>query len=223
MNLREQKWKELAEVKQELAERDWFMGTSGNLAIRVSDRPLQIYVTPSGIDKRKKGSEEFLLVDGLGRAVEFTSLRPSAETLLHLEIYHRTAAGCSLHVHTIENNVISEIYGDSGEVVFQGQELIKAFEKWEEDAVLRIPIIQNHSHIPALAKAFSQHIHEDTGAVLIRNHGITVWARTAFQAKKVLEASEFLFQYQLRLLQYQNPLVCMDKCNRRQGKLALLK
>jgi methylthioribulose-1-phosphate dehydratase len=196
-----EKWIELADVKDELAERDWFMGTSGNLAIKVQDDPLQFLVTASGKDKRKRTAEDFLLVDQFGRPAEETHLKPSAETLLHVEIYRKTNAGCSLHVHTIDNNVISEVYGDRGEVTFQGQELIKAFDKWEEDAILNIPIIPNYSHIPTLAKAFSEHIHGDSGAVLIRNHGITVWGKNAFEAKKILEASEFLFRYQLRLLE----------------------
>jgi methylthioribulose-1-phosphate dehydratase len=197
-----EKWQELADVKDELSVRDWFMGTSGNLAIKVSDNPLQFLVTASGKDKRKRTDEDFLLVDEFGRPVEETHLKPSAETLLHVEIYRKTKAGCSLHVHTIDNNVISEIYGDRGEVTFQGQELIKAFNKWEEDAVLKIPIIKNYANIPTLAKAFAEHIHSDSGAVLIRNHGITVWGKDAFEAKKILEASEFLFRYQLRLLEH---------------------
>jgi methylthioribulose-1-phosphate dehydratase len=197
-----EKWKELADVKEELAERDWFMGTSGNLAIKVSDHPLQFLVTASGKDKRKRTNDDFLLVDEFGRPVEENHLRPSAETLLHVEIYRKTNAGCSLHVHTIDNNVISEVYGDNGEVTFQGQELIKAFDKWEEDAVLKIPIIRNYAHIPTLSQAFSEHVTSDSGAVLIRNHGITVWGRTSFEAKKILEASEFLFRYQLRLLEH---------------------
>ncbi|MFK9094477.1 methylthioribulose 1-phosphate dehydratase [Bacillus salipaludis] len=197
-----ERWTELADVKDELAERDWFMGTSGNLAIKVSDQPLQFLVTASGKDKRKRTDEDFLLVDEFGHAACETYLKPSAETLLHVEIYRKTNAGCSLHVHTIDNNVISEVYGDNGEVTFKGQELIKAFDKWEEDAVLKIPIIRNFAHIPTLASKFSEHVLGDTGAVLIRNHGITVWGRNAFEAKKILEASEFLFRYQLRLLEH---------------------
>lgn len=197
-----EKWNLLAEVKAELAERDWFMGTSGNLAIKLRDNPLQFLVTASGKDKRQRTDEDFLLVDEFGRAVDENHLKPSAETLLHVEIYRKTNAGCSLHVHTIDNNVISEVYGDQGEVTFSGQELIKAFDKWEEDAVLKIPIIKNYAHIPTLAHAFSEHITGDSGAVLIRNHGITVWGQTAFEAKKILEASEFLFKYQLRLLEH---------------------
>jgi methylthioribulose-1-phosphate dehydratase len=204
MSLLAERWNELADVKDELAARDWFMGTSGNLAIKICDRPLQFLVTASGKDKRKRTEEDFILVDENGRPVENTHLKPSAETLLHVEIYKKTNAGCSLHVHTIDNNVISEIYGDKGEITFTGQELIKAFDLWEEDAVLRIPIIHNYAHIPTLAKTFSKYVNEDTGAVLIRNHGITVWGRNAFEAKKILEASEFLFRYQLRLLQYKS-------------------
>ncbi|WP_203363608.1 methylthioribulose 1-phosphate dehydratase [Bacillus sp. REN10] len=192
---------ELSEIKEELAARDWFMGTSGNLAIKVQDDPIQFLVTASGKDKRKKTREDFLLVDGKGNPVGETNLKPSAETLLHCEIYRRTSAGCSLHVHTVANNVISELYGDQGQVVFQGQELIKAFGRWEEDAKWLIPIIPNHADIPTLAAAMVPFVNEEKGAVLIRNHGITIWGRDSFEAKKVLEACEFLFQYQLALIQ----------------------
>jgi methylthioribulose-1-phosphate dehydratase len=200
MSLLLKRWKELAEVKAELAARDWFFATSGNLSIKVTDNPLTFLVTASGKDKRKQTDEDFLLVDASGNPVENTNLKPSAETLLHVEIYKKTNAGCSLHVHTIDNNVISELYGDDGEVAFSGQEIIKAFGIWEEDAVIRIPIIPNYAHIPTLAKEFAKHVNGDAGAVLIRNHGITVWGRDAFEAKKFLEAWEFLFSWHVKWL-----------------------
>jgi methylthioribulose-1-phosphate dehydratase len=200
MSLLMKKWTELADVKAELAERDWFFATSGNLSMKVTDDPLTFLVTASGKDKRKQTDEDFLLVDAFGNPAEETHLKPSAETLLHVEIYNKTNAGCSLHVHTVDNNVISELYGDDGEVVFTGQEIIKAFGLWEEDAVIRIPIIKNHAHIPTLAKEFSKYVQGDAGAVLIRNHGITVWGRDAFEAKKFLEACEFLCSYHVKLL-----------------------
>jgi methylthioribulose-1-phosphate dehydratase len=200
MSLLVKKWEELADVKDELAKRDWFFATSGNLSIKVTDEPLTFLVTASGKDKRKRTDEDFLLVDSYGKPAEQTHLKPSAETLLHVEIYNKTNAGCVLHVHTIDNNVISELYGDAKEVAFTGQEIIKAFGLWEEDAVIRIPIIKNYAHIPTLAEEFSKHVKGDAGAVLIRNHGITVWGRDAFEAKKFLEAWEFLFSYHVKLL-----------------------
>lgn len=191
------KWEEIADIKDELAERDWFMGTSGNLAIRTSNHPIEFLVTASGKDKRKRTDEDFLLVDAHGNPLENTHLKPSAETLLHCKIYEKTNANCSLHVHTIANNLISDIYADEGEIIFQGQEIIKAFGLWEEDAILKIPIVENYAHIPTLAEAFIPYLTEDYGAVLIKNHGITAWGRNGFEAKKILEASEFLFQYTL--------------------------
>ncbi|WP_374721235.1 methylthioribulose 1-phosphate dehydratase [Peribacillus tepidiphilus] len=198
-----ERWHELTEMKEELAGRDWFFGTSGNLSIKVSADPLTFLITASGKDKRKTTNEDFLLIDQEGNPVEKTHLKPSAETLLHTVLYNQTDAGCCLHVHTVDNNVISELYGDEGKIVFKKQELIKAIGKWEEDAELIIPIIYNHAHIPSLAEEFSRHVHEDYGAVLIRNHGITVWGRNGFEAKKILEACEFLFSYQVKLLQLQ--------------------
>ncbi|WP_163102158.1 methylthioribulose 1-phosphate dehydratase [Peribacillus alkalitolerans] len=194
-------WDELADIKDELSGRDWFFGTSGNLSIRVGDHPISFLVTASGKDKRKRTNEDFLLVDGSGIPLEETPLKPSAETLLHSSLYSKTNAGCCLHVHTVENNVISEVFGDQGKIVFKQQELIKAFGKWEEDATLEIPIIHNYAHIPTLAEEFTKHVQGDQGAVLIRNHGITAWGRNGFEAKKVLEACEFLFRYELVLYQ----------------------
>jgi methylthioribulose-1-phosphate dehydratase len=198
MNTMQLRWNELAGVKRELAARDWFPGTSGNLSIKVDDK--SFIVTASGKDKRKETNEDFLLVDLQGEAIEGFAGKPSAETLLHVEVYGKTNAGCSLHVHTVDNNVISELYGEMGEVTFTGQEIIKAFGIWEEHAQVTVPIIPNHADIPMLAEEFGQYVSADAGAVLIRNHGITVWGRDAFEAKKFLEAYEFLFSWHIKLL-----------------------
>ncbi|MCM3536784.1 methylthioribulose 1-phosphate dehydratase [Priestia endophytica] len=195
----EEKWLELADIKDELAERDWFFGTSGNLSIRVTENPTTFLVTASGKDKRKRTNEDFLLVDQNGFPAEKTVLKPSAETVLHTAIYEKTKAGCVLHVHTVDNNVVSELYGDQGKVVFTKQEIIKALGLWEEDAKVEIPIIPNFADLQKLGDVFKKHIKEDTGAVLIRNHGITVWGKTSFEAKRHLEAYEFLCSYLLKL------------------------
>lgn len=195
----QERWIELADIKDELAARDWFPGTSGNLAIRVSDDPLTFLVTASGRDKRKRTAEDFVLVDATGQLIGEQSGKPSAETLLHVEIFTKTNAACSLHVHTVDNNVISELHATTGEVVFTGQEIIKALGFWEEDAVVRVPIIENHADIPTLARKFAPHVIANAGAVLIRNHGITVWGETPAAAKRYLEAYEFLFTYTLKL------------------------
>ena len=192
-------WNELADIKDELAERDWFYGTSGNLSIKVNDNPLQFLVTASGKDKRKRTPEDFLLVDAEGNPAEDTQLKPSAETLIHCEIYKRTSAGCCLHVHTVDNNVISELYAEQGSITFRNQELIKAFGIWDEEGEVTLPIVANPAHIPTLTEGMLPYLSDAYYGVLIRNHGITVWGKDGKSAKKHLEAFEFLFQYHLKI------------------------
>jgi methylthioribulose-1-phosphate dehydratase len=199
LTIHEERWNELADVKDELAAKDWFPGTSGNVSIKVTDSPLTFYVSASGKDKTKRTPEDFLLVDQDGVAVEETSLKASAETGIHCEVYRLTDAGCCLHVHTVDNNLISELYGDKGKVTFQDQELIKAFGIWEEGGRITVPIVKNHADLKKLSEAVAEVITSETKAVLIRNHGITVWGKNAFEAKKHLEAFEFLFSYQIKL------------------------
>ncbi len=193
------RWSELSAIKKELAERDWFYGTSGNLSIKVSNAPITFLVTASGKDKRKSTNQDFLLVDSCGEKIEDSTSRPSAETLLHAKVYNKTNAGCVLHVHTIDNNVITELYKNETHIEFTGNEIIKALGLWEQDAKVSIPIIPNLAHIPTLAEQFDRYITGDTGAILIQNHGITVWGKDAFEAKKILEAWEFLFAYHVKM------------------------
>jgi methylthioribulose-1-phosphate dehydratase len=195
-------WEALAEVKDELARRDWFPGTSGNLSIKVTDDPVTFLVTTSGIDKTKRTSEDFLLVDEAGKPVADTPFKPSAETSIHRELYKKTDARCILHVHTAQNNVISELYGNVGEITFQNQELIKAFGIWEENGSITVPIVANPADLEELANLVAERAKPGVNGVLIRNHGITAWGRSAFEAKKHLEAFEFLFRYHLMLKTY---------------------
>ncbi|TDM00865.1 methylthioribulose 1-phosphate dehydratase [Macrococcus carouselicus] len=185
----------LAIVKERLAARCLFPGTSGNLGIRNADNTL--IVTTSGVDKYITNEQSFVHVTAEGKPLE--NLKPSFETPLHVEIFRRSKARTSLHIHTISNNVISEIYGDMGKIEFRKQELIKAFDLWCEDDVLTVPIIANPNDINQLAQLLIPHIQNDYGIVLIRNHGVNVWGRTSAEALKLFEAAEFLFEYQLQL------------------------
>jgi len=192
------RYDEIRDIKQTLAKRDWFLGTSGNLSIKVNDVPLQFLVTTSGKDKTKHTDDDFLLVNEFDQSIWDETKKPSAESILHRLIYLRTNATCVLHVHTIANNLITKDFPAQKELSFSGIEIIKALGLWEEDSEIAIPIIKNHAHIPTLAEDFLPHIQNDHGAVLIHNHGITVWGTSAFEAKKHLEAYEFLFQYSLQ-------------------------
>jgi methylthioribulose-1-phosphate dehydratase len=195
-------FKRLDEVKLAFAKRDWFPGTSGNLSIKVANDPLQFAVTASGKDKTKLSPEDYLIVDGSAKPVEPTALKPSAETLIHAVVYKKIPqAGACFHVHTVWNNLISELYFGQRAFSIQGQELIKGLGIWEENARVTIPIVENFAEIPKLAAAIEKVISPEIPGVLIRNHGIYAWGANDFEAKRHLESFEFLFEYHLRWLQ----------------------
>lgn len=199
---RQQAFSQLDQAKLTFAARGWFPGTSGNLSVKISSSPLLVAVTASGKDKTISTPNDYLVVDGNNKPYEATSLKPSAETQIHTAIYRNIpSSGAVFHVHTIANNIVSELYGDVGYVTLRDQELIKGLGIWEEGAEIRVPIVENYADIPKLADAVEQVLDPRVPGVLIRNHGIYAWGRNDFEAKRHLESFEFLFSYHLQWLQ----------------------
>ncbi|GKS13894.1 methylthioribulose 1-phosphate dehydratase [Paenibacillus chitinolyticus] len=192
---------ELREIKANLAARGWFPATSGNLSVRVGEFTPENFtfaVTSSGKDKSLQSPEDFLLVNEKGTPVEATRLKPSAETLIHCEIYKYTGAGAILHVHTMFNNLASELYGEEGFIPVEGIEIIKALNIWEEDATIRIPVLPNYADIPKIAELVQDAIVPRIPGIVLRKHGIYAWGASVAEAKRHLEAFEFMFEYVYR-------------------------
>ncbi|WP_018130252.1 methylthioribulose 1-phosphate dehydratase [Effusibacillus pohliae] len=188
--------KELKEIADSFTQKGWLPATAGNLSIKLSDDPLIFGVTASGKDKQNLQLEDILAVDRDCRPIEPTRLRPSAETIIHSRIYQETDAGSVLHVHTVYNNLLSELYFAEGKVRLSNMELIKGLDIWEEDASIEIPVIENYADIPKLADEIGRRLDPRVPGVLIRKHGIYAWGRTPFEAKRHVEALEFMFHYQ---------------------------
>ncbi|WP_223066698.1 methylthioribulose 1-phosphate dehydratase [Paenibacillus caui] len=189
---------ELRTVKELFASRGWFPGTSGNLSVRVggfAEEAFYFAVTASGKDKSVSTPEDFLFVDQQGKPCETTGLKPSAETLIHAEIYRLTGCGAIFHIHTIFNSIISERYGDKGAVPAQGIELIKGLGIWEENAKIEVPVLPNYANISKIAELVPDALKGDIPGILLRNHGIYAWGNNVFEAKRHLEAFEFIFEH----------------------------
>lgn len=195
-------YRELDAVKSDFAARGWFPGTSGNLSMRVGgfepDR-FAFAVTASGKDKAASTPEDFLLVDQTGAPIEATRLKPSAETLIHCEIYRQTGCGAIFHIHTVFNSIVSDLFWERRAVPVEGVELIKAFNIWDEDAVIDVPIVSNFADIPRIVPEVKERLDKRIPGILLRKHGIYAWGRDAFEARKHLEAFEFLFEYVYRM------------------------
>lgn len=203
MSLFLEQWKKLANIKCDLAKRDWFYGTSGNLSMKISDDPLLFLVTADEKDKRARCDEEFIVVNNQAEPVFDTVLKPSLETLVHANIYERTSAACVLHVHTVDNNIISELYGDEGKVELEDNEMIHIVTGSYANNKITIPIIENAQDMEVFKRSYTPFLTNDFGAVLVRNHGITVWGRSPLETKKWLEGIEFLISYKVKLMMIQ--------------------
>lgn len=198
---------QLQSVKATLAQKGWFPATSGNLSMRLGDfqpEQFQFAITASGRDKSVQTDEDFLIVDEHGKPLEATALKPSAETLIHAEIYRLTGAGAIFHVHTIWNNLASELFASRHSVPIDGVELIKAFNIWKEDAKIEIPILPNYADIPKIAALIEHRMQPGIPGFVIRKHGVCAWGANAFEAKRHLEAFEFLFEYVCHYEQLKN-------------------
>jgi methylthioribulose-1-phosphate dehydratase len=103
-------------------------------------------------------------------------------------------------VHTVWNNLIAERFSSQGEVVLKDLEMLKGLDIWEEEAEARVPIVANLFKLPALAEAVAERITDQRApGVLIRSHGLYAWGANPFQAKRHVEAFEFMFEYLLRM------------------------
>jgi methylthioribulose-1-phosphate dehydratase len=96
--------------------------TSGNLSARLSNSALAI--TVSGSHKGRVGAAQIMQLEAEGRSLDGRT--PSAETLLHVQIYRQMpAAGVVLHPHSVNATVLSRIH--TSHLLLQDYELLKAF------------------------------------------------------------------------------------------------
>ncbi len=184
---------------RELAERGWTPATSSNFSLRLDERSAAI--TVSGRDKGRLRPEDIMVVDLEGKPVA-TELRPSAETLLHTQLYKRfPEIGCVLHTHSPVQTVASRLYAAQGHVRFDGYELQKAFAgNTTHEGSMDVPVFANTQDMTVLAKQVDDLLDErPLWGYMIDGHGLYAWGRDMAEARRHLEAFEFLFHCELEL------------------------
>lgn len=180
--------------------------TSGNLSVRAGADA--VLVTASGLDKGALGVEDLLRV-GLDGAVRGRvdaegsgSLRPSAETALHLQLYRwAPGIGAVLHVHTEAATVLS-LLTEADAVELTGFELLKALAGVRtHEAVVTLPVFANTQDVDALAAEVDAHAARlgMPHGYLIRGHGLYAWGADLAEAVRHVEALDFLFRCKLAL------------------------
>lgn len=174
----------------------WCPATSGNFSARLDDGTIAI--TVSGKHKGQLQHADIMLIDALGNSLD--GKIPSAETLLHVQLYQRFSdVHAVLHPHSLNSTVISMKH--KKRVQLKNYELLKAFSGiTTHESRLVLPIFTNTQNISQLAQQVDDYmdLHEDIYAYLIAGHGLYTWGASVDEALRYLEALDFLFACELR-------------------------
>src|SRR5690606_12064848 len=106
-----------------------------------------------------------------------------------------------LHTHSRNQTVASRLFAGVGHVRLAGYELLMAFRGNEtHETALDLPVLPNSQHLPTLAPPLDalpgRH---PNGGHLIDGHGLYAWGRDMAEARRHLEAFEFLLGCELDL------------------------
>ena len=174
--------------------------TSSNFSMRLDDDHFAI--TISGRDKGALSAADIMVVDRHGHAVG-TSARPSAETLLHTQIYAiYPDANAVLHTHSRAQTVASRLFSQEGVIRFSGYELQKAIAgHTTHETHIDLPVFPNTQHMPELVDKVDTWIAagKPLYGYLIDGHGIYTWGRDMAETERHIEAFEFLLNCELDL------------------------
>ena len=176
----------------------WMVGTAGNLSAQMPDG--SFWITASGRNKGQLNIDDFIRIAPNGTVLEQPSpdARPSAETSIHQAIYSLfpNAQAC-YHVHSIEANLVSS-FTDGDALPLPPLEMLKGVGVWEENPKVAIPVFANHLEVPRIASDIYERFKATpppVSVLLIRNHGVTVWASSLGGARNYLEIAEYIFRY----------------------------
>ena len=142
-----------------------------------------------------------MVVDFDGRAIG-SDQQPSAETLLHTQLYRRhPEIGCVLHTHSPVQTIASRLYAGAGHVHLEGYELLKAFAgNTTHDIGIDVPVLANTQDMPTLVAQVDALLdRECMWGYLIDGHGLYAWGSDMAEARRHLETFEFLLGCELEL------------------------
>jgi methylthioribulose-1-phosphate dehydratase len=189
---------EIIQHAAELARLGWTPVTSSNFSMRLDGDAIAI--TASGLDKGRLREEDIIAVDlGSGRALG-QDRTPSAETPLHVQLYRRDARiGSVLHTHSRVQTVASRLFIARGAVRFEGYELAKAFTGVaSHETAIELPVLPNSQDMAWMAAQVDAALAGGPRwGYLIAGHGLYAWGATIVDARRHLEAFEFLLACEL--------------------------
>ncbi len=174
----------------------WMVGTAGNLSARLPDG--SFWITASGKPKGNLRLDDFVRIHSDAQIKFSGNPKPSAETAIHQTLYNLfPSVQACYHIHSVEANLVSRfVEGDS--LPLPPLEMLKGLGIWEENPSCTLAIFANYLDVNQIAKEIDQQFQAHSPqipALLIRDHGLTVWAPSTEAGRNFVELLEYIFRY----------------------------
>lgn len=201
----------LVEIARQLYARGWMAGTAGNLSARATPAESHagrdaFWITASGVPKGQLEERDFLLIEiETGEVLSRPSAdtKPSAETTIHQAVYglFPQATSC-LHGHSVDASLaVHRLAPKTTELPLPPLEMIKGLGVWEQDPQIGLALFENHVDVQKITHDIIDRFKAAPPALpalMIRNHGVTVWGSSLQEAYNRLECLEFLLSFVAR-------------------------
>jgi len=194
----------LVEVARDFHARGWMAGTAGNLSARADEA--HFWITASGLPKGRLQESDFILIRVADAAVierGRAELSPSAETAIHAALYELFPdTNACLHGHTVTACVATARTAAKATALrLPPLEMGKGFDVWEQRPRADLALFANHLDVARIARDVRARFKKSRpkiAALLVRDHGPTVWGTSLQQAYNRFEVLDFLLNYLAR-------------------------
>lgn len=179
MKYNESKIEELVYISNRLSEKGFGTSTSGNCSTRDSE---YIYLTPTGVSLGNIKRDNISISDNEGNHIE--GPKPTKEAGLHRLIYKKLpAVSCILHVHPVYSIALSM------KLISKGIDLSPSSTPQFVMRCGRVPVLP-YAHPGSRELVNVLENAELDKAVILSNHGVFTFGKTAVLAMNSLEELE---------------------------------
>ena len=176
--------------------RGWLLGTSGNLSAVLRKDPFCIAITGSGVDNGHLREDQIIEVDETLNVVMGT-YKPSSESAIHVTLEKKLGCMAVFHTHSVWSTILSRLYAPEGGFEIKGYEMLKGLNNVNTHEHSEwFPVIENSQDMPGLAARVQVLLtnNPDIHCFLLSGHGLYTWGATIEEARRHVEAIEFLLE-----------------------------
>ena len=94
-------------------------------------------------------------------------------------------------IHSVYNSIISELFAERGSIPIQGVELIKAFNIWEDEASIDVPICRIMSTFRKLQHLLKNGSIQQIPGIVLRKRVFTHGVQMRLKRSVILKRSSF--------------------------------